>query len=248
MEFNNCSYAVRSIIGNRTEQQDSVGVVTGEKTLCAVVCDGMGGLNGGKSASRVAVDAMVDIFRQIKENEPMSEVLVNSVDILDEAVFMLVDETGNRLESGTTVVSVIINNNDLFWMSVGDSRLYLIRNDEMVQATRDHNYELYLDSVSETYTPTESDMEMSQALISFIGMGGISVMDVSSNPVLLVEGDVVLITSDGLYKAISDEEIKKIIKNNSDVETAADELLSEAEKAAPDTRDNTSFVLIKIHS
>ncbi|MBR4765389.1 MAG: protein serine/threonine phosphatase 2C family protein [Clostridia bacterium] len=245
MKHGNYMYAVRSIIGNRAEQQDCVGVVTGNELLCVVVCDGMGGLNGGNSASAVAVEVMTDIFKKINDDDIIPEVLINSVDVLDEAVFMLTDETGNRLESGTTIVSVIIRNKDLFWMSVGDSRLYLIRNDEMVQATRDHNFELYLESVSETYTPTEKDLEMSQALISFIGMGGISVMDVSSNPVELIESDIILVASDGLYKALSDDEIKRIIKTNDNVETAADELLVAAEKAAPDTRDNTSFILIK---
>ena len=245
MKHGNFVYAVRSVIGNRSEQQDCVGIVPENESLCAVVCDGMGGLNSGSSASTVAVEVMTDIFKKINDDDAIPEALMNSVDILDEAVFMLTDETGNRLESGTTIVCVIIRNKELFWMSVGDSRLYLIRNDELVQATRDHNYELYLDSVSETYTPTEKDLEMSQALISFIGMGGISVMDVSSNPIELIKGDVILAASDGLYKALSDDEIKRIIKSYDDVEKSADEMLSAAEKAAPDTRDNTSFILIK---
>ena len=246
MKHKNYLFAVRSVIGNRTEQQDCIGIVTGEKTFCVVVCDGMGGLKSGSSASTVAVETMSDIFKKINDDDIISDILINSIDILDEAVFMLTDESGNRLESGTTIVSIVIRGDELFWMSVGDSRLYIIRNDEMVQATRDHNYELYLNSVSETYTPTEKDIEMSQALISFIGMGGISIMDVSSNPVELIEKDVVLVASDGLYKALSDNEIKDIIYANDDVEKAADELLSVAEKNAPDTRDNTSFVLIKI--
>lgn len=244
----NLNYVVRSVIGNRDEQQDCVDVFSDDDFFAAVVCDGMGGLNGGSAASKIAVNKAVESFSQREQFDSIPDMFINSIDILDEAVYTLTDANGNRLEAGSTIVSICIENSNLYWMSVGDSRLYILRNNEMIQATRDHNFSLYLDSVKDSYSPTAEDIDSSDALISFLGMGGISTMDISSNPVLLEENDIILITSDGLYKVLDDEKIKIVISEKDDIEDAANQLLLLAEQSAPDTRDNISFILIKYYN
>lgn len=245
MDDTKFNYTSRSVIGNREEQQDYLSTDVSDGVFLAVVCDGMGGLNCGNAASITAVNEMVSIFRNRTADESIPDMFTESIDILDEQVFTLVDESGERLKAGTTIVAAAIENGSLYWMSVGDSRLYIFRNGDAAQATRDHNYQLYLDSVKNTYRPTQEDFDQSEALISFIGMGGISVMDISRNPFPLMDGDVLLLTTDGLYKAVPQEEIKRIVFSNPDISKAADLLLEQAEALAPSTRDNISFVLIK---
>lgn len=246
MKNNRYEYAVRSVIGTRPEQQDCVDVLAEESSFTAVVCDGMGGLEGGYKASRTVVDTLIDFVKNRDKKEPISNLYYRSIDILDEKVVSLIDSEGEKLNSGTTVVSTYIENDMLYWMSVGDSRLYILRGDDIVAATRDHNYFLTLNAMPDSFVPTEDDIAKGAALISYIGMGGVSIMDISNNPVALVPGDFILLTTDGLFKALPDEKIKEIIRSSESVNVTADRLLAECEMLAPDTRDNISFILISV--
>lgn len=250
MKIGNLAYAVRSVIGDRDEQQDSVAVLAEEGSLLAVVCDGMGGLAGGALASSMAASTLVEIFKKRNVSEKVSDTYCYSVDVLDERISSLVDDEGERLNAGSTVVSVFVDGSDLNWMSVGDSRLYLLRGDDIVQATRDHNYFLRLNdmrqTIGEEFKPTDGELAKGNALISFIGMGGIEIMDISMNPISLLPGDFALLTSDGLFKVLSDAEIKSIITEAVDVETAADRLLCTVEETCSEDKDNISFILINV--
>lgn len=239
--------AIRTDIGTRDEQQDAVETYAERGVLAAVVCDGMGGMNGGSLASRSASREMIEIIKNRDNSEKIPELFLRSVDILDEKVFSITDSDGERMNAGTTIVSVFIKKNRLYWMSVGDSRLYICRGNDMLQATRDHNYFLSLNSQNDGFEPLEEELEKGAALISFIGMGGVEVMDISANPFELQGGDKLLLTTDGLFKALSDNQIFRILSDFAKEEIAivADKILEEAINAAPDMRDNISFVLIQ---
>lgn len=242
-----CNVAVRTDIGTRDEQQDAVETYAERGALAAVICDGMGGMNGGSLASQIASKEMIELIKKRDETESIPELYLRSVDILDEKVSSIIDTDGEKMNAGTTIVSVFIKKNRLYWMSVGDSRLYICRGNDMLQATRDHNYFLSLSSQSDEYEPIDEELEKGSALISFIGMGGIEVIDISTNPFELQGGDKLLLTTDGLFKALTNDEICKILSDFTTENTSviADKLLEEAIKAAPDMRDNISFVLIQ---
>lgn len=239
------SYSMKTDIGTREEQQDYALCINEPGLFAAVVCDGMGGLDGGYAAAYNAAECLAEIIKKRDGAESISDLFLRSVDILDERVCALKNEKGEPAKSGTTVVAVVIENGNLYWLSVGDSRLYLMRGNELVQATRDHNYALVLDSLPKEYVPTQEDISKKEALVSFIGIGGVEVMDISNNPVSLIKDDVVLLTTDGLFKALGNEQIKSIICNSESTESAACELLSQAKINSPQSRDNITFVLIK---
>lgn len=237
--------AVRTDIGTREEQQDAVETYAEPNALVAVVCDGMGGMAGGARASRAAAEGLITLVRTRDREESIPNLYLRSVDILDEEIYSFIDEEGERLNAGTTIVSVFISKDQLYWMSVGDSRLYILRGADMVQATRDHNFFLQLESLKDQFTPSDEDLEKGAALISFIGMGGVEVMDISANPIKLECGDTLLLTTDGLFKALTDEEIKTLLSAQATPAEIADRLLAAAAAAAPEIRDNVTFVLIQ---
>lgn len=239
------SYSMKTDIGTREEQQDYALCINEPNFFAAVVCDGMGGLDGGYAAACNTAECLAEILKKRDKAESISELFLRSVDILDERVCALKNEKGEPAKSGTTVVAVVIENGNLYWLSVGDSRLYLMRGNELVQATRDHNYALVLESLPKEYVPTQEDISKKDALVSFIGVGGVEVMDISNNPVQLVKDDVILLTTDGLFKALTNEQIKSIIINSENSDSAACELLNQAEINSPQIRDNITFVLIK---
>lgn len=242
--------AVRSVLGTRDEQQDYVILKNDNNALLAVVCDGMGGLYAGNKASELAATELTLQYKNKDTDETITDFFLNVIDILDEKVFSLVDRENNNMHSGTTIVAAHLEGDNLNWMSIGDSRLYVIRNNEIVQATRDHNYNLNLNEMlqngaisAETYM---AEKRRGDSLISFIGMGGIEIMDISKNPLIVQKGDYILVTTDGLFKILSDDQIRKIITSEKDIEDLADDLISEASNLASGEQDNTTFVLIKI--
>lgn len=242
---------MRSVIGTRTEQQDYAILKNEEDSLLAVVCDGMGGLYAGNKASEAAAIELMLQYEKKDADEPITDFFSNIVDILDEKVFSLTDKENENFHSGTTIVAIHIKGENLNWLSIGDSRLYIIRDNEIVQATRDHNYNLTLNDMLQHGEISAEDYDIEKrrgdSLISFIGMGGISVMDISKNPFIVQKGDYILITTDGLFKILSADEIKKVILSGKEVEKLADDLISNVSAQSNGEQDNTTFVLVKIN-
>jgi protein phosphatase len=170
---------------------------------------------------------------------------------MNQAVCELSDGTGVAGAAGTTMTAVVIDGRRLYWASVGDSRIYIYREGKIAQVTRDHNYMLTLremaarGEISEREALTHSSRE---ALISYIGMGELELVDVNANPFSLMHGDIVLLCSDGLTKSLSDGEITSVISGNyGDLEETARLLPRMAFSASPRSQDNTSVVLLQYY-
>ena len=238
-----------SAIGTREDQQDAFLILEDGDCLLAAVCDGMGGLSEGGRASNTAVKTLGKLYRQKPQEQSTNDFFMLSVDILDESVFGLRQSSANRQPSGTTIVSAGIRGNLLHWLSVGDSRLYIIRNNEIVCATTDHNYMLLLNNSVKTgeISPEEYKKEQCKgdALISYIGMGGVDLMDYNKTAFVLRENDVLILTSDGLYRNVSDEEIKSIATRGETAQNIADLLGESTRKNAIYEQDNTTVIVIK---
>lgn len=240
---------VSSIIGTRNNQQDSLYVKCGEKASIGIVCDGMGGMEGGELASQTAVKILAEDFETYPETKVPWFLRQEAVK-MDEAVAELTDAGGKAMNAGTTIVAIIIQENQLYWLSVGDSRIYIMRQNEFIQVNRDHNYKMRLDAQREADMISEEEyyirMEKGEALISYIGMGDVSLMDINQVPFPLIDGDVVLLCSDGLYKRLEDEEIQEIIQSElPDVDEAANKLTRIVMDKTTGSQDNTSVILIQ---
>ena len=238
-------------IGNRSSQQDCCYVAADDSQVMAVLCDGMGGAAGGRQASFTAAEAFVDYYQASGEsvsNEDVSWV-ENAVRSVDDIVYSLKDENGKRIGCGTTLASVIIVGDRLFWVSVGDSRIYLIRGSEIAQITRDHNYGMELqmlyDAGKITRREFEIKSEMSDMLISFIGVGGLSLIEFGDVGFKINGGDVILICSDGVYRTIKDEWLLELIGSSRSMKTAASYINEAIRNINAKDQDNYTYVLIK---
>lgn len=242
---------VSSIVGTRKNQQDSLYIECGEKATLAIVCDGMGGMEGGELASQTAVRILAEDFEAYSGTDVPKFFRQEAVKI-DREVADLTDSTGKSMNSGTTIVATIIQGNRLYWLSVGDSRIYIMRQNEFVQVNRDHNYKMRLDDLREANMISEEEysirMEKGEALISYIGMGDVSLMDINQVPFPLMDGDVVLLCSDGLYKRLDNEDVYEIIQSElPDVDEAADKLTRIVMDRTTGSQDNTSVILMQFN-
>lgn len=227
--------AEKTIIGTREEQQDCAFSICDGTHAFAVVCDGMGGMGYGSAASTVAADKLKELYAAKPLEESWPVFFLRAVDIMDESVAALRDAQGEKCNAGTTLVATAMEGDLLTWLSVGDSRLYILRGNEIVCATRDHNYFL----VAQT-----AEKRKGEALISFIGMGGVEIMDINQTPFRVLPEDILLLTTDGLTKALDDEEIMRILRSGP-LEQALTQLIDTATKHSRRTQDNTTCVAIQ---
>ncbi len=251
-EENSCfEVSLKSVIGTREEQQDSATVALNFDNGIITICDGMGGHNGGKLASSIAAEKMSERFNNRPQNADIPATFLNLLDTLDSEVMNLKNADGTPMKAGTTLVSAFVEKRCIYWASVGDSRIYIIRGDEIVQVTKDHNYKFRLDNqLEENKISLQQYKEKiidGEALISFLGVGGLELVDINSEPFTLYPDDKILLTTDGLYKALSDETILKIISNFSNIKEATEALIKKAQRATKGSSlDNTTISLIRI--
>lgn len=238
-----------TIIGKREYQQDALATsfVPGEEKYIAVLCDGMGGMNGGEQASALCVDIMINAFNSGVDFVPMF--FQENIIEIDDAVASICDEYGNPIGAGSTLISVIIDKDDFYWASVGDSHIYVIRGDEMLRVNTEHNYMLELQrAVSRGEITQEEALSdpKKDALISYMGMGGVYLMDINQKPLKLYKNDIIVLCSDGLYRALSDDEILDTVKRYiSSPQLTADVLVDMVQKKDRPHQDNTSVIVVK---
>lgn len=243
--------SLRSVIGTRDEQQDSAAVRLNYDNGIIVICDGMGGHKGGRSASSIAAEKMAECFNNRSQNANVPSTFLNIMDELDSEVMNLRDSDGTVMKAGTTLVASYIEKRSIHWASVGDSRIYIIRGDEIVQVTKDHNLKFRLDNQLEenkiSLQQYRENIIHGDMLISFLGVGGLELVDINSESFTLYPDDRVLLTTDGLYKALNVETILKIISNFINVKEATEALIEKAQRTAEGgSLDNTTISLIRI--
>ncbi|MBR3268938.1 MAG: serine/threonine-protein phosphatase [Oscillospiraceae bacterium] len=243
-----------SILGMREYQQDACWftVNSEQHELMAVVCDGMGGLSGGERASQSAVSELTKRFRTLRSVPDIPAFFREAAVAANNAVCSLTDDAGKTLGAGSTIVSVVIREDRLFWLSIGDSRIYLIRNCEIFPCCVEHNYEALLKERIQaneiTREEADADPTRRDALTSYLGMRNMSRMEINDTPVQLLPNDMLLLCSDGLYKSLSDEEICRIaVENRINPQYAAETLTGQALAHATGKQDNTTAIVIQFN-
>ena len=112
-EEDKIALGISSIVGTRKNQEDSIyGHVEGGNAI-GIVCDGMGGLQGGEAASNAAVESLAEAWYGQKDIGDIPEFLKNQAVAADEKVFYLQNEKGEPLRAGTTIVAVIVQDKKL---------------------------------------------------------------------------------------------------------------------------------------
>ena len=244
-----------SVIGDRPHQEDAVYISSEEESsgelanrILAVVCDGMGGMTNGGLASATAIQMLKDAFEQVKQEETVNipNFLISGIKSIDKTVYEIPRE--NDRGSGTTMVAVIIEDNQLYWASVGDSRIYIWHDGAVRQVTRDHNYMMRLQEMVNQGLLTQEDADFNrqkEALISFLGIGDVSLMDVNLEPFEMQDGDIVLLSSDGMTKVLSEEQIADILKEDISVQEKAEKLVETSVNINVRLQDNTTVAVLQ---
>lgn len=234
-------------IGRRDYQQDSFGqtAVLRNTGILAVLADGMGGLSGGERVSQKIVMEALTFGSNLQANQ-VPTALPGMVAGINRAVNQMLGPKG-LYTSGSTVVSALITGNALRWISVGDSRVYLYRDGQISQLSRDHD--LLQDWMPDILEGKRSMAEAlrdpnGRKLTSFIGMGELCHVDYNRTPIPLLPGDRVLLMSDGVYGTVSDTEMAAILRDCGSVQLAASHIGQRIMGAALPYQDNYTLIVL----
>lgn len=239
-------------IGSRETQQDDFGFTdlddrdfTAHAGVLAVLTDGMGGLAMGAEASRLAKRTMLDEYQAKAAKEAVPQALERALRAANNAVFQIARKAGLEGDVGTTMVAAVVRGADLYWVSVGDSRIYLCRDGQLTQLTTDHVYsrqlagEVAKGRMSKEEAAGHPDRD---ALTSFLGLEEIEEIDRNVRSFPLQPGDRILLCSDGLYRALSAEEIAERLAD--DPQNAAESLVERAVSKERRYQDNLTVAIL----
>ncbi len=224
----------------RSNNEDSFGYWEPEddqqflrKGRLAVVADGMGGYEGGQEASRLAVETLLAVYRDFAGDDPQ-QALVEGLQAAHDQVRKYSFAHPELRGMGTTCTAAAIVQNALYYVHVGDTRLYLIRDGQITRVTRDHSYVGRLVE-SGIISPEEAENHPQRNILTAaLGTNPDLIMDSPGQPEPLRAKDVLVICSDGLWGQVHDAEILEIVANQS-VEQAGRQLIELArERGGPD--------------
>lgn len=224
--------ATSSIGGERSYQEDSVltEVLSDGRTLVAVA-DGMGGHAAGDVASSLAVEALVE---GLEEGRALDE----AFHLANERVWTEAREP-EKEGMGTTLVAMLLDGDAYRVANVGDSRAYLVSEEEVRQLTSDHSFA----AEAEEQGVPEEEIRASKwrhALTRSIGTSEEVEVDLS-DPYEVESATAILVCSDGLYKTLSEADIREIFLGSGSPEGAAQSLVTEALEKGSD--DNISVAI-----
>jgi PPM family protein phosphatase len=222
-----------------------------------VLSDGMGGLASGEIASRLSVECVVRHCAEALANPPLplvgerisgisetSNRLASAIRLANQAVYVAAKEKGTEGRMGATLVAARVEGERLSIAHVGDSRIYRLRNGGFEQLTRDHSFVAEQMLHGRMTAEEASSSALQSVLIRAIGIE--PEVNVDANDELLMEGDTVLLCSDGLTRELSDGQITGVLRENEDAQEAADALVDLAKRAGGG--DNITVIVVRCSS
>jgi len=245
--------AGRTDVGRvRSSNEDNFGF--DEKLGIFVVCDGMGGHAAGEVASRIAVESVLSFFRQrnpdvedhaLLEDAPVgARLLAEAVRKANDAILDYAEEHKNTSGMGTTLVAARFCDGVFSIANVGDSRIYLFREGQLLQLTEDHS--LVMEQVRRGMITLEQARQSSaQNIITrALGTDESTLPDLGEFPAQ--GGDMLLLTTDGVLRHIEDEEIRNILLQLPSLQAACDTLIDAANEGGGE--DNSTCLLLRVRN
>lgn len=242
MEF----YCKTDVGVSRKINQDAVASRTLNSNFAwSIVCDGMGGTNGGDVASILAVSEVTEYLDDNLNEDTSAEnikiLMYNAIENANNKIFEKASENTALRGMGTTIVLCVVNDKTLHIMYAGDSRVYVISKSGIRQVTKDHS--IVQEMVDSGEITQEDAKNHPQKNIITRALGVRKDVELDYMQLSLESDEIVLMCSDGLTNEISDDEICSICANN-DISKIPDKLIREANKSGG--RDNITVSVTKI--
>ncbi|HXW12873.1 MAG TPA: Stp1/IreP family PP2C-type Ser/Thr phosphatase [Terriglobia bacterium] len=181
-----------------------------DKGRLAVVADGMGGHEGGQDASRIAVDAIRELYATSRVGDPQA-LLTAAFREAHERIHQFAAKRPELRGMGTTATAIVLRANQLYYSHIGDSRLYMVRGGRITRLTHDHSY---VGSLVDNGFITSEEAEthpQRHILMAALGAGQEFSPEGPEHPIPLQSGDVLVLCTDGLWGLVGDDELEHTV-------------------------------------
>ncbi|MBI5067222.1 MAG: Stp1/IreP family PP2C-type Ser/Thr phosphatase [Deltaproteobacteria bacterium] len=218
-----------------------------------IVADGMGGHQGGGTASRLAVETIRESLRAAKANgasvphqgpleeNPLREVLRSAVERACRSIFQAAQTDPGLQGMGTTVTALALDDQAAFVAHVGDSRCYLIRGEEIFQVSEDHslvNEQLKAGAITPEEARTSRFRNIITRSVGFEEQVAVDLLGLEVKP-----GDRMLVCCDGLSNLVEDGEILQVVREGP-LEAVPQKLVDLANDRGGD--DNITVIVLQV--
>ncbi|MCW2310682.1 PP2C family protein-serine/threonine phosphatase [Rhodoferax antarcticus] len=229
--------------GARDKNEDRMGYCYTSGSAMFMLADGMGGHPEGEVAAQLAIQTMAALFQ--KEAKPelanVAGFLNNAVRSAHRQILRYAIDRGMLDAPRTTVVLAVIQNGAMSWTHCGDSRLYLIRQAELLMRSRDHS--LLEQDLLKPSALRSDNVRNRNVLFTCLGSPTRPVYDLVG-PVNLQQGDRVMLCSDGLWSALSEQDIVADLMQKP-VDLAVPDLVEKALRLAGSHSDNVTCLALE---
>lgn len=209
----------------QTNQDNFLTMRVCDNVTMFVLCDGMGGTNGGNIASSLAIRTFADYVEQVLSRHVDNDDICNTdqinfpalmneaVGAANRAVYARARENSELTNMGTTIVACLATETEIHVANVGDSRMYLLEGKELTQLTHDHSYVQMLVDMGQITKEEAATNPRKNILTRAVGTEPTVDADVITVD-MPEEGSYLVLCSDGLYNFISDKEFVNIVRKN----------------------------------
>jgi PPM family protein phosphatase len=226
--------------GGREKNEDRMGYCYTRESGLFVLADGMGGHPEGEIAAQIALQTTSALYQ--KEARPAiantSEFLTSTLMAAHHQIIRYASEKGMLDTPRTTLVAAILQGGAATWVHCGDSRLYIVRDGALLTRTRDHSY-------AEQQSAGVIKLEHVNRNILFTCLGSPTkpVFDITG-PIILQQGDRILLCSDGLWGSLSDDEIVAQLSAKT-ISDAVPDLVENALRIGGERGDNVTVLAME---
>ena len=228
--------------GGREKNEDRMGYCYTRESGLFVLADGMGGHPDGEVAAQLALQTISALYQ--REARPL---IADTVEFLSSAlmaahhqIIRYASEKGMLDTPRTTLVACILQGTGATWVHCGDSRLYVVRDAELLTRTRDHSY---LEQQKGEPNFIQTSRINRNILFTCLGSPTKPVFDIAG-PVVLQQGDKLMLCSDGLWGSLTDAEIVKHLASKG-VSDAVPDLVENALRVGGERSDNVTVLAME---
>lgn len=252
---------VSSIQGKRDYQEDSYAVTdpTGSNreidqlhNILLTVADGVGGSMNGAAASQLACLGTSEFFQKHYHAElhtgDISDLFIRSILELNSRFKQTLHDNPEYSGMATTLVAALLKGQELHWLSIGDSYLYLLRSGQLTKLNQDHSLGAYLDrQVADGLISAETAASDPRRhhLLNYIDGGEIDEADIPDQAFPLLLDDILMLATDGI-NTLSAQEIIDIAAARPNAQTLAESITHAIESKSQDGQDNATVVTLRI--
>lgn len=232
-------------IGTREIQEDEYAIFESEEGIMAVLADGKGKQAGGKIASRAAVEVFKEIFSDKNAFYNPQYYLRKAFQGANREILKLLEDGQGQ----ACVAAVMIKDSRLYYATVGNVKIAVYRNKELVPVTVGHTIDMLARkqySEGKLSRQEAADLLEQHRLYNFVGQDGFQDIEFFDTPITLKGGEYILLMSDGLYEEVRWKDIEDCLEQDGTCQEKAYALVELVNQSEAENKDNAAVVVLKV--